>query len=88
MEEKLMEEGFYENHPALEYDRRGLSGVYIFDTFPGEEKRQPTAFEDCTPEKQEEFIKSKEPQFLQSLALILARKLKEIGKEFNLDTQQ
>ena len=27
---------------AKELKRRDLSGIYIFDTFPGESKRQPT----------------------------------------------
>lgn len=86
MEEKLMDEEFYKNHPALEYDRRGISGIYIFDTFPGEDKRQPTSFEDCTPETQEKFVKTKDIKFLQNMILILSKKLKEISKDFNLDT--
>lgn len=34
-----------------ELKRRDLSGIYIFDTFPGEQKRQPTCIEDCQPER-------------------------------------
>ena len=30
--------------------RRNLSGVYIFDILPGDKRRQPTVFEDCTEE--------------------------------------
>lgn len=31
---------------AKELKRRDLSGIFIFDTFPGESKRQPTCIED------------------------------------------
>jgi hypothetical protein len=30
--------------------RRNLSGIYIFDVLPDDERRQPTCFEDCTEE--------------------------------------
>lgn len=30
------------------YLRRGLSGIYIFHQFPGEEKATPTCLEDCS----------------------------------------
>lgn len=42
--------------------RRGLSGIYIFDTFPGERKRQPTCLEDCTAAKRDEWLRGVEPE--------------------------
>ena len=34
----------------MENKRRGLSGIFIFDQFPGEERREPTCVEDCQKE--------------------------------------
>lgn len=79
-------EGWYDTHPSLEYDRRGLSGVYIFDKFPGEEKVNPTCFEDCTITKQEEYVKALDLQALQRLTLMLARALKDVGKDLNIES--
>ena len=74
---------FYNNHPSQEHFRRGLSGIYFFDKFPNEEK-EPTCFEDCTVEKQEEILNSKDLEWIKSLALLLSRKLKEVGKQFDI----
>ena len=76
-------EGFYENHPSKEYFRRNISGIFFFDTFPEEEKRQPTCFEDCTPEKQEEIINEKETEFVKKMVLLLSKKLKDVSKHFD-----
>ena len=75
---------FYNNHPSEEHFRRDLSGIYFFDKFPNEEKRLPTCFEDCTVEKQEEILNSKDLEWVKSLALLLSRKLKEVGKQFDI----
>ena len=40
---------------ATELKRRDLSGIYIFDTLPGDKKRKPTCVEDCTQEKRREW---------------------------------
>lgn len=39
-------------------ERIGLSGIYIFDTFEGEYKRQPTCVEDCRRETRVEWLNS------------------------------
>ena len=75
---------FYNDHPSQEHFRRDLSGIYFLDKFPNEEKRLPTCFEDCTVEKQEEILNSKDLEWVKSLALLLSRKLKEIGKQFDI----
>ena len=75
---------FYNDHPSQEHFRRNLSGIYFFDTFPNEEERQPTCFEDCTIEKQEEILNSKDPEWNKALVLLLSRTLKELGKQFDI----
>ena len=80
---KIMEDDWYENHPSQEHFRRDLSGIYFFDKFPNEEK-MPTCFEDCTIEKQEEILNSKNLEWVKALALLLSRKLKEVGKQFDI----
>jgi hypothetical protein len=64
--------------------RRNLSGVYIFDTLPGDVKRQPTCFEDCTEEKQQEWLDSLTPEALKNLSIQLAKTLRTIGDQFDI----
>lgn len=47
--------------------RRNLSGVYIFDTLPGDDRRQPTCIEDCTAEKREQWLTSLDDEALRRL---------------------
>lgn len=64
--------------------RRNLSGVYIFDTLPGDDKRKPTCFEDCTEEKQQEWLDSLTPEALKNLSIQLAKTLRTIGDQFDI----
>ncbi len=64
--------------------RRNLSGVYIFDTLPGDDKRKPTCFEDCTEEKQREWLDSLTPEALKGLSMQLAITLRKIGDQFDI----
>ena len=64
--------------------RRNLSGIYIFDKLPGDEKPQPTCFEECSPEKQDEWLNSLEPESLKNLSRQLANTLHEIGNHFDI----
>lgn len=59
--------------------RRNLSGIYIFEKFEGEEKRQPTCFEDCTEETQDRWLDSLNPEATRNLAKMLAKSLREVG---------
>jgi hypothetical protein len=59
--------------------RRNLSGIFIFDKFPEEEKRQPTCFEDCQEETQDKWLDSLELPALKSLAKLLAKSLVELA---------
>lgn len=64
--------------------RRNLSGIYIFDILPGDEKRQPTCFEDCTEEKQQEWLDSLSTEALHNLAKMLGKSLRNLGDHFDI----
>jgi len=65
-------------------NRRNLSGIYIFHKFEDEERREPTCFEDCPEEKQDEWLKSLEVEALRNLSKQLAKTLRNIGEQFDL----
>ena len=65
-------------------NRRNLSGIYIFHKFDDEEKREPTCFEDCPEEKQDEWLNSLDPEAVKSLAKQLGKTLREIGDQFDI----
>ena len=64
--------------------RRNLTGIYIFDKFEGEEKRQPTCFEDCQESTQDRWLNSLEREALINLAKHLGKTLKDIGDQLDL----
>jgi len=64
--------------------RRGLSGIFIFETFPGEERRKPTCFEDCSEEKQDEWLENLEPIAVKRLAKALGKTLIDIADKFDI----
>lgn len=59
--------------------RRNLSGIFIFDTLEGDDKREPTCFEECREETQDEWLDSLEPEALKTLAKMLGNTLKDLG---------
>ena len=65
-------------------NRRNLSGIYIFHKFEDEERREPTCFEDCPVEKQDEWLNSLDPESVKNLAKSLAAVLRSIGDQFDL----
>lgn len=65
-------------------NRRNLSGIYIFHKFEDEDKREPTCFEDCPEEKQDEWLNSLDPEAVKSLAKQLGKTLREIGDQFDI----
>jgi hypothetical protein len=64
--------------------RRNLTGIYIFDKFEGEGKRQPTCFEDCQESTQDKWLESLEREALVNLAKQLSKTIKEIGDQLDL----
>lgn len=63
---------------ATELKRRDLSGIYIFDTFPNEEKRQPTCIEDCQQETRRKWCMAQTKDCLRETIKQLAQTFKEI----------
>lgn len=41
---------------SQQHKRRNISGIYIFDKFPDDEKRQPTCIEDCQQETRRAWL--------------------------------
>ena len=41
---------------SQQHMRRGISGIYIFDKFPDDERRQPTCIEDCQQETRRAWL--------------------------------
>jgi hypothetical protein len=64
--------------------RRNLSGIYIFEKFEDDEKRQPTCFEDCKEETQDQWLEGLEVKALKSLAKQLGKTIREIGEDFDI----
>jgi len=67
--------------------RRNLSGIYLFDKFEGEEKRQPTAFEDCSKDVQDRFLESLNRDGLISMISKLSTTIVNIGDAFDIVPQ-
>ena len=63
---------------ATELKRRDLSGIYIFDTLPGDKKRKPTCVEDCTQEKRREWCLTKTQDYLRDVIEKEAETFKEL----------
>jgi hypothetical protein len=64
--------------------RRNLSGIYIFDTLEGDEKREPTCFEDCRRETQDAWLEKLDKGSLIELSKHLASTLRKVGDDFNI----
>lgn len=64
--------------------RRNLSGVFIFEKFEDEEKREPTCFEDCQESTQDKWLNTLEPEAVKNLAKHLAKTIRKIGDQFDI----
>lgn len=51
--------------------RYNISGIYIFDKFPEEERKQPTCIEDCQEETRTQWLESLEKEALINTVNIL-----------------
>ena len=47
---KDVDKKFWHRMQSQQHKRRDISGIYIWDQFPDDEKRQPTCIEDCKQE--------------------------------------
>ena len=64
--------------------RRNLSGIYVFDKFEDEEEKQPTCFEDCQKQTQDEWLKALDRDALINLSKQLGNALRTIGDQLDL----
>lgn len=62
-----------------ELKRRDLSGIYIFDTFPNEERRKPTCIEDCQQETRRQWCMAQTKDCLRETIKMLSDSLKELA---------
>ena len=68
----------------MENKRRNLSGIYLLDQFPEEEKRQPTCIEDCQQETRTKFLESLEKESLIRTVEYLCETLRKISDQFGI----
>lgn len=64
--------------------RRNLSGIYIFDQFPGEDSRNPTCIEDCQEEVRQKWLESLEKEALIVTVNHLCETLRDISDQFKI----
>lgn len=63
---------------AKELKRRDLSGIFIFDTFPGESHRRPTCIEDSQPETRRRLLLTKSTEWQRDCIMKLAETFKDL----------
>lgn len=74
--------------------RYSVSGIYIFDKFPDEDRRHPTCIEDCQQETRLKWLESLDIEALRKTFNILKDKIKEIintafeGTDYLLDVDE
>lgn len=64
--------------------RRNLSGIFIFEKFENEDKKQPTCFEDCNEETQDKWLNGLTIVQLKQLSKQLGETIKNIGEQLDL----
>lgn len=65
--------------------QRNLDGIYFRIKNPDTDSYENRCFTDLTEELQHEMIQNKSKQWLESLALILAKTLRRVGDELDLE---
>lgn len=68
----------------MENKRRNLSGIYLLDQFPGEEKRYPTCVEDCQEETRNKWLESLDREALMRTVNYLCETLRKISDQFGI----
>lgn len=64
--------------------RRNLSGIYIFDKFPEDEKRKPTCIEDCQEETRRKWLEALEKEALIRTIEHLCSTLRNLSDQFGI----
>lgn len=67
--------------------RRNISGIYIFDKFPEEEKRQPTCIEDCQSTTRNEWLSTLDKEGLISVVNQLCESLTSLADFCNVSAE-
>lgn len=57
---KDVDKKFWHRMQSQQHHRRNISGIYIFDKFPDEEKRLPTCIEDCQQTTRRRWVMERE----------------------------
>ena len=68
----------------MENKRRGLSGIFIVDQFPGEERRKPTCVEDCQKETRKKWLETLSREALINTIEYLCETLREVSHQFGI----
>lgn len=61
-----------------ELKRRNISGIYIFDKFPTDNRRKPTCVEDCQMATRKRWMEAHDKDYLQNAIKILADSFKQL----------
>ena len=72
------------NNEIKHLRRRGMSGIYIFDKFPFEDKRKPTCLEDCQEETRKKYLEGQDEEFLINTIEILCQTIRNMSDEFGI----
>lgn len=68
----------------MENKRRNLSGIYIFDKFPEDERRFPTCIEDCQEETRKKWLATLEKEALINCIEHLCETLRGVSDQFGI----
>lgn len=68
----------------MENKRRSLSGIFIFDQFPGEENRKPTCIEDCQEGTRKKWLESLSREALINTIEHLCETVRNISDQFGI----
>ena len=68
----------------MENKRHGLSGIFIFDQFPGEEHRVPTCVEDCQEGTRKKWLETLSREALINTIEYLCETLREVSDQFGI----
>jgi hypothetical protein len=58
--------------------KRNITGIFIF------EDKEPTCFEECREETQDEWLESLDKQMMMNLSKKLAKTINDIANQFDL----
>lgn len=72
------------NNEIKHLRRRGMSGIYIFDKFPFEDKRKPTCLEDCQEETRKKYLEGQDEEFLINTIEILCETIRNMSDELGI----